>query len=61
VNVAVPVPVSAALISTFCAVDQFCGVKVSCPPALTLSAVLPDVRVVVTVTSDVGARDSLTP
>jgi hypothetical protein len=60
-KVAAPVPVAPAVISTFCAVDQFCGVKVRVPPPLTARPELPEVREVVTVTFALGASDSLRP
>lgn len=60
VKVAWPVPESSAVSVTFCAVDQFRGVKVSVPPPVTDRPPLPAVRDVVTVTSEDGASDNLT-
>ena len=52
---------SAAAIVTFWAVFQFAGVKVRVAPELTVRSVSPLTRAVLTVTSAVGALDSLTP
>src|SRR5690242_4267864 len=60
-NVAVPVPDESAAIVTVCAVAKLLGVNVSVPPEPTDSPVLPEVRLTVTVTLDVGAVDSDTP
>jgi len=61
VNVAAPVLEASAAMVTVCAVAKLPGVKVSVAPELTDSPVLPDVRLTVTVTLDVGAVDSDTP
>ncbi len=45
---------------TFCAVFQFCGVKVSEAPAVTDRLALPLARADVTVTLDAGCFDSFT-
>ncbi len=51
---------ASAVSVTVCAVDQLLGVKVSVPPEVTDSPVLPEVRVVVTVTFALGWLDSFT-
>src|SRR3954447_23278071 len=61
VNVAgLTVPEAAAVIVTVCGVFQFAVVKVSVPPVVTVSPVLPPARAVVTVTLLVGTADRAT-
>ena len=60
-NVAAPVLEESAARVTVCAVAKLAGVKVSVPPELTDRPLLPEARLTVTVTFEVGAVDSDTP
>lgn len=59
-NTADPVPEFPAVTVTFCAVFQFCGVKVSEAPEETDSPELPLARAEATVTFADGCLDSFT-